>query len=187
MSQPNPSHLTPLYDIDQQPTGATYDSIEGRFRIIRTEAAALKAEVDSGERGEAPARGTTISTPRKPRSNLTTPRKDKTAGGRVSKSSNGTPSKKRGKAIKEEMDDMYVISITAHTTCLTRIAYSIDGAFANILSTEDENETFPALDFEKSQAGAEGSDPTEFFSDTHFAVNRDLDSAVNASMDFEAF
>lgn len=185
MSQPTPSRLTTLYNIDQQPTGATYDSIEGRFRIIRTEAAALKAEVDSGERGEAPARGTTISTSRKPRSNLTTPKKDKTAGGRVSKSSNGTPSKKRGKAIKEEMDDMYVISITAPTTCLTRIAYSVDGAFANILSIEDE--TFPALDFEKSQAGAEGSDPTEFFSDTHFAVNRDLDSAVNASMDFEAF
>ena len=182
MSQPNPSHLTPLYEIDQQPTGATYDSIEGRFRIIRTEAAALKAEVDSGERGEAPAHGTTISTPKKPRSNLTTPKKDKTAGGRVGKSSNGTPSKKRGKPIKEELDDMYVISITAHTTCLTRIAYSIDAAFG---STADE--TFPALDFETYQAGAEGSDPTELFSDTHFAANGDLDSAVNASMDFEAF
>lgn len=68
------------------PTGATYDTIEGRFRIIRKEAAKLKEEVDSGVRPEAPARGT--------------PKKEKTLGGRVAKSVNATPTKKRGNATK---------------------------------------------------------------------------------------
>ena len=70
------------------------------------EAATLKAEVESGERSEAPPRGTTLATPRKPRSTATTPKKDKTVGGRVSKSTAGTPSKKRGKEIKEELEEM---------------------------------------------------------------------------------
>ncbi|KAI9671186.1 MAG: hypothetical protein M1817_003693 [Caeruleum heppii] len=47
--------------------GATYDAIEGRFRIIKREAAVLKAEVESGERGPAPPRGSTTTTPKKPR------------------------------------------------------------------------------------------------------------------------
>lgn len=55
--------------------GATYDSIEGRFRLIKKEAAQLKAEIDNGERPEAPARGTAAgrsltSTPRKPRASV---------------------------------------------------------------------------------------------------------------------
>ncbi|KAI9883251.1 MAG: hypothetical protein M1823_004990 [Watsoniomyces obsoletus] len=37
--------------------GATYDSIEGRFRKIKAEAAILKQEVESGQRGPAPPRG----------------------------------------------------------------------------------------------------------------------------------
>ena len=105
MSQPTP-YISLSYYLDQQPTGATYDSIEGRFRIIRAEAATLKAEVDSGERSEAPARGTTLSTPRKPRSTANTPKKDKAVGGRVTKSNNVTPSKKRGKPVKEELEEM---------------------------------------------------------------------------------
>lgn len=44
--------------------GATYDSIEGRFRIIKKEAAKLKEEIENGSRPEAPARGKTVS-PRK--------------------------------------------------------------------------------------------------------------------------
>ncbi|KAI4280063.1 MAG: hypothetical protein L6R38_004752 [Xanthoria sp. 2 TBL-2021] len=93
--------------------GATYDAIEGRFRIIKKEAAKLLAEIESGERPTAPPRGAasksssfattsgddndSISTPkksRKPRSTNTTPRAKKSAatggekviGGRVSKS-----------------------------------------------------------------------------------------------------
>ena len=45
--------------------GATYDSIEGRFRIIKKEAANLKAEIDNGVRAEAPPRGVGNSTPSK--------------------------------------------------------------------------------------------------------------------------
>ncbi|KAI9825240.1 MAG: hypothetical protein M1832_001274 [Thelocarpon impressellum] len=37
--------------------GATYDSIEGRFRIIKREAAALRAEVESGARPAVAAEG----------------------------------------------------------------------------------------------------------------------------------
>ncbi|KAF6238704.1 hypothetical protein HO173_003210 [Letharia columbiana] len=88
--------------------GATYDSIEGRFSIIKKEAVALKAEVDSGERPEAPARGTLSATvtPNKPKSTVGTPSKEKTIGGRVGKS-NRTPTKKRGKGIKEEPQSGY--------------------------------------------------------------------------------
>lgn len=71
----------------------------------------LKAEIDSGTRSEAPARGTVsaTTTPKKVRATVSTPKKDKTIGGRVSKS-NGTPSKKCGnvdKGIKEEPDSRY--------------------------------------------------------------------------------
>lgn len=85
--------------------GATYDSIEGRFRIIRKDAAILKAQLDSGERPAAPARGAgAVSTPKKQKSTVSTPKKEKVMGGRVGKS-NGTPSQKRGsfgQGIKEE-------------------------------------------------------------------------------------
>lgn len=63
--------------------GATYDSIEGRFRIIRKEAEQLRQEVDSGARPQAPMRGapptdgsaptTPASTPKKPRAAPGTP------------------------------------------------------------------------------------------------------------------
>ncbi|CAL8579544.1 hypothetical protein XPA_005284 [Xanthoria parietina] len=82
--------------------GATYDAIEGRFRIIKKEAAKLLAEVESGQRPAAPPRGNAMSKsssfattstddndsistpkkPRKPRSTTTTPRaKKSTAAG----------------------------------------------------------------------------------------------------------
>lgn len=57
----------------------------------------MKAEVDSGERPQAPARGSTTSTPRKPRSTPNTPKKNKTITGRVSKK----------KGVKKEMDSRY--------------------------------------------------------------------------------
>lgn len=89
--------------------GATYDSIEGRFRIIKKDAAALKAEVDNGDRPEASRRGAVsvnAITPKKTKSTISTPKKEKTLGGRVNKS-NATPTKKRDhaiKGIKEEPD-----------------------------------------------------------------------------------
>ncbi|KAI4225316.1 MAG: hypothetical protein L6R36_004016 [Xanthoria steineri] len=83
--------------------GATYDAIEGRFRIIKKEAAKLLAEIESGQRPVAPPRGNAMSKsssfattstddndsistpmkPRKPRSTNTTPRakKSSAAGG----------------------------------------------------------------------------------------------------------
>lgn len=142
--------------------GATYDSIEGRFRIIKKEAAALKAEVDNGDRPEAPTRGAVSAniTPRKPKSATHTPKKEKTLGGRVGKS-NGTPGKKRGngvKGIKEEPD-------------------SNSSSFMEPPSTE-EDEGF-AADLEggfvsHSQGGGEGG---EF----------ELYHEVEDSMDFAAF
>ncbi len=83
--------------------GATYDAIEGQFRKIRKGAKELKARVESGEIPSAPPRGakTNPTTPRKP---ATMP-KDRTATGRVSKSTNATPTKKGGsftRTIKEE-------------------------------------------------------------------------------------
>ncbi|KAI4105912.1 MAG: hypothetical protein LQ339_003230 [Xanthoria mediterranea] len=79
--------------------GATYDAIEGRFRIIKKEAAKLLAEIESGQRPAAPPRGNAMSKsssfattstddndsistpkkPRKPRSTNTTPRAKKSS------------------------------------------------------------------------------------------------------------
>ncbi|KAK0508182.1 hypothetical protein JMJ35_009266 [Cladonia borealis] len=93
--------------------GATYDSIEGRFRIIRKEAAVMKAEVESGTRPAAPPRNANAAgsnsgqtTPKKPK---TATKKDKTLTGRVSKSNTSTPPKKNGNGdlasvIKQEQD-----------------------------------------------------------------------------------
>ncbi|KAL8857751.1 MAG: hypothetical protein Q9178_005651 [Gyalolechia marmorata] len=107
--------------------GATYDAIEGRFRIIRKEAQKLLAEIESGERPAAPPRGaiaksssttsgdevTTPKKPRNPRSTNTTPRAKRSAGGekvlggRVTKNTDSSPKKKAptgivANAIKEE-------------------------------------------------------------------------------------
>lgn len=62
----------------------------------------MKAEIDSGERAEAPARGAATSafaTPKKPKSAANTPKtkNERIIGGRVTKGNGfGTPSKKRG-------------------------------------------------------------------------------------------
>lgn len=93
--------------------GTTYDSIEGRFRIIRGEAAALKAEIENGTRAPAPARGsnnttasassasnTSGTTPKKPRAKKSaangapTPKKEKVFSGRVAKSGGANKSAK---------------------------------------------------------------------------------------------
>lgn len=93
--------------------GATYDSIEGRFRIIRREAAAMKAEIESGARPAAPPRnanaGGSSSGPVTPKKPKTAIKKEKTISGRVSKSNASTPSKKNtngdvANGIKQEQD-----------------------------------------------------------------------------------
>lgn len=69
----------------------------------------MKAEVDSGERSEAPA--SARSTPKKPKSTstITTPKKEKIIAGRVGKGSSAgmTPSSKKRKGIKEEDRSRY--------------------------------------------------------------------------------
>lgn len=93
--------------------GATYDSIEGRFRIIRKEAAAMKAEIESGARPAAPARNSNANTggsgPTTPKKPKTAVKKEKTITGRVTKSNASTPSKKNTNAdvaagIKQELE-----------------------------------------------------------------------------------
>ncbi|KAL9024372.1 MAG: hypothetical protein Q9196_006567 [Gyalolechia fulgens] len=107
--------------------GATYDAIEGRFRIIKREAAKLLAEVESGARPAAPPRGSSntakfsfttsddgdvnvLATPkkvRKPRSTNTTPRatkRDKVIEGRVAKAEGASPTKRnRAESIAERI------------------------------------------------------------------------------------
>ncbi|KAI4123382.1 MAG: hypothetical protein LQ347_006179 [Umbilicaria vellea] len=94
-----------------QPTssGATYDSIEGRFRIIKREATALKTEAESIT-GAVPVTEIVkdeldghdiisraqIATPKKGRTPKNPTKKENgTLGGRVSKSANATPTKQR--------------------------------------------------------------------------------------------
>lgn len=65
-----------------------YDSIEGRFRIVKKEAAAMTAKIDSGERAEAPARGATTSATAMPKilkAAASTPKKERMTGGRITK------------------------------------------------------------------------------------------------------
>ncbi|KAL8940107.1 MAG: hypothetical protein Q9216_002988 [Gyalolechia sp. 2 TL-2023] len=105
--------------------GATYDAIEGRFRIIKREAAKLLGEIESGARPAAPTRGSSNTakssfttsedgevnasiTPkkaRKPRAINTTPRAkkgDKVISGRVTKAESSPVKKNMVKGIKEE-------------------------------------------------------------------------------------
>ncbi|KAI9652400.1 MAG: hypothetical protein M1831_006809 [Alyxoria varia] len=86
--------------------GATYDAIEGRFRIIKREAQKLKGEIDEGRRELAPNRGGKAQvTPRKPRTPQTNRVLDHDAvlDGRVTKSTNSTPSKKSSWRNKNEI------------------------------------------------------------------------------------
>ena len=101
--------------------GATYDAIEGRFRIIKRDAAKLRAEVESGSRPEAPARGffnatgSPVSTPKKnnknrgttadsfsvpstPQSNGSARNGNKVMNGRVSKVNASPVSRKKKNA-----------------------------------------------------------------------------------------
>lgn len=101
--------------------GATYDAIEGRFRIIKQEAEALKREIESGVRPPAPSRGSTNTssatenseTPAKgtrakrvmtgtptPKMEKPAPKKEKVLSGRVTKKT--TPSKTAKKAVVDD-------------------------------------------------------------------------------------
>jgi len=60
--------------------GATYDAVEGRFRKIKKDAAALQAKVDSGELPEAPLRGGLANKLSPTKATTTTPRKQRTPG-----------------------------------------------------------------------------------------------------------
>ncbi|CAF9927663.1 MAG: hypothetical protein HETSPECPRED_006641 [Heterodermia speciosa] len=77
--------------------GTTYNSIEGRFRIIKEQAKVLKAAVDNDEPSPAISYDNSgngsESTPTKARGtkNTPTPKKDRVLSGRVGK--NSTPSK----------------------------------------------------------------------------------------------
>ena len=95
----NSAHLHPLFGKAQrQCTGATYDSIEGRFRIVRREAKLLKEEIDNGTRASAPPRGgstatsfasDTVTKPPRAKKAATgdaKPKKERVLGGRVTKS-----------------------------------------------------------------------------------------------------
>ena len=102
------------------PTGTTYNSIEGRFRIIKEHAKLLKAEIESDEPAlatshdnSAPASSfasnASENTPTKPRgkrvlvaNGTPTPKKEKVLSGRVGKNG-GTPGK-AGKAISTSRD-----------------------------------------------------------------------------------
>lgn len=87
--------------------GATYDSIEGRFRIIKREATALKTEAESGTDpitetvkdeldGHDIISRAQIATPKKGRAPKTPVKKENgTVGGRINKSANNTPTKRK--------------------------------------------------------------------------------------------
>ncbi|KAL8764486.1 MAG: hypothetical protein Q9203_005901 [Teloschistes exilis] len=80
--------------------GATYDAVEGRFRVFRKEAAKLQQEISNGDRPTAPRRGTSsTSAPTTAASSFadssfagsetSTPKKGKTSTPRANKKGNG--------------------------------------------------------------------------------------------------
>ncbi|KAL8819861.1 MAG: hypothetical protein Q9191_007640 [Dirinaria sp. TL-2023a] len=90
-------------------TGATYDSIEGRFRIVKREAKALKDEVDnaadeatSSKDNNNTADNTTPTKATRGKKaaavGTPTPKKDKVIGGRVSKTTGASNNNKNTKA-----------------------------------------------------------------------------------------
>nr|POE78454.1 hypothetical protein CFP56_60686 [Quercus suber] len=60
--------------------GTTYDTLENRLRKVKKDAAILKEEVQTGERGEVPTPRTAPDTPKKPRTPKT-PKTPKSSGG----------------------------------------------------------------------------------------------------------
>lgn len=105
----------------------------------------MKAEIDSGDRPEAPTRGAISAnvTPRKIKSSNSTPRKEKTLGGRVGKI-NGTPTKKRGnavKGIKKEPGSRYDLNsiVSLYRENLLTIECS-SSSFMEVPSTEDDED-----------------------------------------------
>ncbi|KAK4548441.1 hypothetical protein LTR36_009351 [Oleoguttula mirabilis] len=92
-------------------TGPLNDTLENRFRKIKKDAVVLKAEVETGKRGEVAPRGKSApTTPRKPK----TPKKgalSSVANGRISKAS---PTKKR--SIKAEQMESNASSVFDNVT-----------------------------------------------------------------------
>ncbi|KAL9059249.1 MAG: hypothetical protein Q9162_001286 [Coniocarpon cinnabarinum] len=83
---------------DMYGEGATYDAIEGRFRIIRKEAVKMKTELDHGDRQPAPPRGSgPARSPRKNRRQPSVIDLDAVETGRITKpsSTQNTPTKRR--------------------------------------------------------------------------------------------
>ena len=117
--------------------GATYDAIEGRFRIIRKEADKLKTEIDSGTRAPAPPRGTgQARSPRKNRRQASVIDLDTVETGRISKPSsvNNSPSKRRSAAqIKKEL-----LESSASTSTFG------EGSASNAGQSEGEDTYIPA-------------------------------------------
>jgi hypothetical protein len=122
--------------------GATYDSIEGRFRIIRKEAEQLRQEVDSGARPQAPVRGATAnggsapttpaSTPKKPRAVPGTPasgtgRKKNGAvfGSRVEKTPTKKSKNQATNPLSIDIDDVVVIKEEPDATSSTSATSSM--------------------------------------------------------------
>ncbi|KAF2142773.1 uncharacterized protein K452DRAFT_357863 [Aplosporella prunicola CBS 121167] len=123
--------------------GATYDSIEGRFRIAKKQANVLKKEAEDENRVMPASRAkSTTSTPRKPKAK---PTLDTANGGVISGRVTKSPSKKKAAAPKKVKQE-------PHTPTSMSDAYGDDeGGYTNYNASTDP-------------ASAEGADFTTSFS-----------------------
>ena len=126
--------------------GATYDAIEGRFRIIRKEAEKLKSEITTGERAPAPPRGSATSrSPRKNRQHSVID-SDGVETGRISKpsSKNNSPTKRRTAAqVKRGLLDA---SASASTSASASASASSNGdaSHSGIINSDVDETYIPA-------------------------------------------
>lgn len=147
--------------------GATYDSIEGRFRIIRKEADKLKSEIDSGTRDPAPPRGTASSRSPRKRRQASVIDLDSVETGRISKpsSTQNSPSKRRSAAqIKKEM-------LETSTSTSSAGDANASASASNVGQSDDPDETYVPANME--------FDPSVFES---FHASNFNASSFNASM-----
>ncbi|KAK8169829.1 hypothetical protein IWX90DRAFT_430929 [Phyllosticta citrichinensis] len=131
--------------------GATYDSIEGRFRHARKEAKLLQKEaVDEGRQMPVTRPKSAVSTPRKPKATPST--EDRVKSGRVTKS----PSKKSKKSTTGNMSPTIKLELDSSSS-----AAATPSSWDSDMMPQNENTFFSYNDMGFVNPGALSNDVSE--------------------------
>ena len=179
-------------------SGATYDSIEGRFRIVRKDAVALKKEVDSGARPSAPPRGSSntvngASSTNSVRANKnTTPRKQGRGGAIVARGGSnsitptpGPASAKKEKIISGRITKSSTTSPTKANGHRTSLALDTDGTWEmdNTVATGILTPTSLGANMKQESMSSHSSAAASVYDEVQDAGQTDVQAALMIGMD----